>query len=335
MNSRLTGLAPGYLPAIVLSLSIISCGGGGGSEPVPASGSSTSGSGSDAGSSAGSGAGSALNDPAAAVYTGDELTTSSGNGSSNSVAMTTDGTYRYLDANGVPNHATGSFPSAGNPNTISAQSYQVYFSASPQLTTTVTWLKTPFSSESGISKAGWAINGLPFDVTTAEFWNNELGGSWNYEALTGGLNLGIDASNAHVQPTGAYHYHALPNGLLGVIGKGAAMTLVGWAADGFPVYARYGHQDPLDAGSMIVEVQGSWEVKAGLRPSGPGGAYDGTFTRDWEYVADSGDLDECNGRFGVTPEFPAGIYHYYITTDYPFILRCVKGSVVDPSFFLH
>ena len=53
----------------------------------------------------------------------------------------------------------------------------------------------------------------------------------------------------------------------------------------------------------------------------------GTFTQDYEYVAGLGDLDECNGRFGVTPEFPSGIYHYYITEGYPYIQRCVKGTV--------
>ncbi len=44
-------------------------------------------------------------------------------------------------------------------------------------------------------------------------------------------------------------------------------------------------------------------------------------------MAGSGDLDECNGRTGVTPEFPNGIYHYYATDTYPFLQRCVKGVV--------
>lgn len=302
----------GYMPAVLMSAVLISCGGGGGGSTSGSGGSSTS---------------------TSAVYTGDVLTVSTGNGTSNSVAMTADNNYRYMLSNGIPNHSTGSFPNAGNPNTISAQNYSVKCSAWPAVTSTITWLKTPFSTESGISKAGWAINGVPLDVTTAEFWNNETGGTWNYEALTGGLNLGIDDSNAHVQPSGAYHYHAMPEGLLTVLNKGTQMTLVGWAADGFPVYARYGHQDPLDATSPIVVLKGSWQIKSGTRPSGPGGSYDGTFTKDWEYVAGSGDLDECNGRYGVTPEFPQGIYHYYITDTYPFIQRCVKGTVVDPSFF--
>ena len=53
----------------------------------------------------------------------------------------------------------------------------------------------------------------------------------------------------------------------------------------------------------------------------------GTFTQDWEYVEGFGDLDECNGRVGVTPEFPNGIYHYYATDTYPFMTRCNKGEV--------
>jgi hypothetical protein len=52
----------------------------------------------------------------------------------------------------------------------------------------------------------------------------------------------------------------------------------------------------------------------------------GAFTQDYEYSAGSGDLDECNGRVGVTPEFPCGTYHYYITDTYPYIQRCVKGT---------
>ena len=46
-------------------------------------------------------------------------------------------------------------------------------------------------------------------------------------------------------------------------------------------------------------------------------------------MAGSGDLDECNGRVGVTPEFPGGIYHYYATDTYPYFQRCVKGAVAS------
>ena len=58
----------------------------------------------------------------------------------------------------------------------------------------------------------------------------------------------------------------------------------------------------------------------------PGGKYDGTFTADYEYVAGSGDLDECNGRFGVTPEYPQGIYYYCITEEFPQLARQWRGT---------
>ena len=53
----------------------------------------------------------------------------------------------------------------------------------------------------------------------------------------------------------------------------------------------------------------------------------GAFTQDYEYVEGLGDLDECNGRFGTTPEFPNGIYYYVVSDDFPFFTRCLKGGV--------
>jgi hypothetical protein len=48
-------------------------------------------------------------------------------------------------------------------------------------------------------------------------------------------------------------------------------------------------------------------------------------------VAGSGDLDECNGRTGPTPEFPGGTYHYVLTDDFPFVPRLWRGTP-DGSF---
>ncbi|HVJ87245.1 MAG TPA: YHYH protein, partial [Caulifigura sp.] len=137
---------------------------------------------------------------------------------------------------------------------------------------------------------------------------------------------------AHVQPTGAYHYHGLPTGLIDRLGGDAdKMLLIGYAADGFPMYTSRAHKEASDANSPIVEMKSSYRLKAGTRPDGPGGRYDGTFTRDFEFVAGAGDLDECNGRTGVTPENPEGTYYYALTKDYPFIPRMLKGEP-DPSF---
>ena len=183
---------------------------------------------------------------------------------------------------------------------------------------------------------GVTLEGIKLERDTAERFGN-----WSYEAITPGLAqrqtdgaqfqwLGTDCNNAHVQPTGVYHYHGLPEGLINRLGEGpdgaADMIAGGFAADGFPFYLRYGYRDPNDPQSGLVAVRGSWMLRPGTRPSAPGGPYDGTFREDWEYVEGSGDLDECNGRFGVTPEYPAGTYHYYLTDDYPYIPRCVFGT---------
>jgi hypothetical protein len=41
----------------------------------------------------------------------------------------------------------------------------------------------------------------------------------------------------------------------------------------------------------------------------------GTFHEDYEYVPGSGDLDEFNGRTVQTPEYPEGVYAYFLTVD--------------------
>jgi hypothetical protein len=112
------------------------------------------------------------------------------------------------------------------------------------------------------------------------------------------------------------------------------MIQVGWAADGFPIYDYHAYAKADDASSAIKELHSSYKLKKGTRPGGedgPGGAYDGTYTQDYEYVVGSGDLDEFNGRFGVTPEFPGGTYYYVITGEFPFIMRGFKGTP-DVSF---
>jgi hypothetical protein len=53
----------------------------------------------------------------------------------------------------------------------------------------------------------------------------------------------------------------------------------------------------------------------------------GAFRSEWSYVVGSGDLDDCNGRTGVTPEFPRGIYDDMATDSYPYFRRCLKGNI--------
>ncbi len=249
------------------------------------------------------------------------------------VSITIEGEHRVIRSNGLPNHETGEFPNQGNPNALRPQEIAFRVPANPEPSDRL----TPARPEFGV-----AVNGVIFDAGTGEFWTPEgrsfgARSAWNYEALAGGVDLGIDANNAHVQPTGKYHYHGLPIGLIeklrGDEGEDR-MLLLGWAADGFPIYGPVGYSNPMDAGSEITALESSYRVRTGERPDppeGPGGAFDGTFSADWEYVNGAGDLDECNGRFGVTPEFPEGTYYYVITEAFPSIPRFWRGAP-DPSF---
>lgn len=237
------------------------------------------------------------------------------------------GGQRRLVANGIPDHAIGAFPNAGNPNRPSEQNVDFQTTLAPVAT-----------KGAGLASkiSGYALNGVKFDPGTAEACDETCAnrgrgrnGEWRIEALGQRFfDFGVDANNAHVQPNGAYHYHGMPIGMMPQGGRVATMTLVGFAIDGFPIYARYGHSAAMDVASALRPMRSSYRLKttpdAGRPPTSV--APMGTFTQDYEYVAGLGDLDECNGRTDASPEFPKGAYHYYVTDSYPYVQRCVKGE---------
>lgn len=248
---------------------------------------------------------------------------------------------RLLSGNGLPNHAVGTFPSSGNPNTISAQSVSSSMTLTPALAGSDT-------SVGGQTTIAYALNSVKFDPGTAGTCPSTMTSTsscnlangtdtWRLEALGNNdgsrlFDFGTDQNNAHVQPTGTYHYHGMPEGLLTALGVSASnpkMVLVGWAADGFPVYARYCYSTATDATSAVKVCAGSYAHVSSPASGRPSTSLVplGWFTQDWTYSAGSGDLDECNGRTGVTPEFPKGIYYYMVTDTYPYYGRCVRGSV--------
>ncbi|MCB1228953.1 MAG: YHYH protein [Verrucomicrobiae bacterium] len=227
-------------------------------------------------------------------------------------------------ANGIPDHRVGAFPNRGNPNSITEQGYDIVIPSDPRPAPRATSQFGPF---------GIALNGVMLDPGAAEYWQGDPSLGWTYEALGGAVALGIDENHAHVQPTGAYHYHGLPTLYLKQLGVGADRhsAQIGWAADGFPIYALYGYREAKNPASGIVKLQSSYRLKSGKRPTepdGPGGTYDGAFVQDYEYVEGGGDLDECNGRFCVTPEYPEGTYAYFLTEAWPVIPRLFRGTPV-------
>jgi len=258
-------------------------------------------------------------------YSYSALNASASINATSTVSWTCTATTRSVASNGLPDHDVGAFPNANCPNTIRSYTVAASMPLAP--------VKTGTASNIGV--VGYAYNGVKFDPGTAGSCSATActlvgnTGSWNIEALgQSSFNFGVDSSNAHVQPSGEYHYHGMPEGAVNRLARGQAMTLVGYALDGFPVYARYGYSTPTDASSAVKVMTGSYRLKATPDTGRPStSTYPlGAFRQDYEYVAGLGDLDECNGRTGVTPEFPNGTYHYFITDSYPFIQRCVKGT---------
>jgi len=120
--------------------------------------------------------------------------------------------------------------------------------------------------------------------------------------------------------------------------------ILGFAYDGNPIYGPYGYENPLDAGSAVNRLSSSYYLKDN-RLGGPNPSEFplGTFIEDYEWrpSVQTGklELDENNGRFCVTPDYPEGIYAYFITIDingnpaFPYILGSNYYSLpVDSNY---
>ena len=124
-----------------------------------------------------------------------------------------------------------------------------------------------------------------------------------------------------------YAYYASPSTLRANDNGAQHSPILGFAYDGNPIYGAYGYTNPLDATSLITRMTSSYSIVS-IRDGGPPeSTYPiGTFIDDWKYTYASGTLDQNNGRFCVTPEFPDGTYAYFITVNgagnpvFPYIL---------------
>lgn len=156
-----------------------------------------------------------------------------------------DGNSRIPMANEIPDHDVGAFLNINNPCAISEQSISEFFPIGPSMSGYSTQLGDPW----GV--VGYVPNAVKIEAGTAGSCNDSgascslarpIQGTWSIEALgQTSFNFGDDLNHAHVQPTGHYHYYGIPEGFVDRLNKGTVMTLIAWAADGFPIYARYGY----------------------------------------------------------------------------------------------
>ncbi len=276
----------------------------------------------------------------------------------------------YVTTNGIPAYITGPFLD-GNPSLATTQSAAIFkFPLNPTQNTGTATATTGgniglfkngvalFDYRDGVSwnNATSAICGGPIMGCTAG------DGKWNRDAVVG-ERLGFDCAKAH-PAMGNYHHHQNPSAFgldtnvisticatypsdgLYVINSVEHSPLLGYAYDGFPIYGAYAYANTNGTGAIVRMKSGYQYRNITARTiwadgtdvlDGPAVSTTyplGYFREDYEFISHSTDpsyLDEHNGRFCVTPEYPSGIYCYFTTVDtnhnssYPY--------VVGPTFY--
>ena len=89
--------------------------------------------------------------------------------------------------------------------------------------------------------------------------------------------------------------------------------IIGWAYDGNPIYGPYGYT--TKSGGSVTQLKSGYKVD--LKDNRPPLSTfpEGFFVEDFAYYESNDEtvLDERNGRFCVTPEFPNGTYAYFVS----------------------
>lgn len=184
---------------------------------------------------------------------------------------------------------------------------------------------------------------------------------WNRDAIPAEM-AGFDCSKGH-PAMGNYHHHQNPSAFkldleivsdicnlydadgLYFIDETIHSPLIGFAFDGFPIYGAYGYRN-ADGSGGLERIKSGYQLRDITErthwadgtdvddgPDVNGTYFLGYFREDYEFISHSEEyyLDEHNGRFCVTPEYPAGTYAYFATVDenwnsaYPY--------AVGPSFY--
>ncbi len=277
-------------------------------------------------------------------------------------------TYSYISATGIPAYITGPFQD-GNPSLATAQNKIFRIPLNPVQGTGAV-ATTPGNIgvfKNGVALFDYR-DGVAWNNTTGAICGgpgNPMcpGGpgasqTWNRDAIPA-ERAGFDCAKAH-PAMGNYHHHQNPSAFnldlvvisnvcstypsdgLYVINPSQHSPLLGFAYDGFPIYGAYAYANTNGTGA-ITRMKSSYQLRTNTtRTNGPAinqvvgtqTFFNGYFREDYEYVSHASDptyLDAHNGRFCITPEYPAGIYCYFTTVDvnhnsaYPY--------VVGPTFY--
>ncbi len=205
--------------------------------------------------------------------------------------------------------------------TLAAESSELGMGANVVMLNGVKWEAYP--------AACFGVGDEPAGREAIGCFDDQLGNPWRYNIGSPLNDFGFDIYLAHLQPGGLYHYHSTPTVLYDIDCDGTASSpVVGYAADGFPVYGPCFE----DEDGTIRSAQSGYVLRTGERQDVVGyttpyvagnvktDEYTGQFIGDYEYVDTAGDLDACNGMT-VNAQ-----YGYYLTGSYPYVLSCYSGT---------
>jgi hypothetical protein len=235
----------------------------------------------------------------------------------------------YVSCTCIPGYDIG--PWTGNPNQPANQNFLFKITRTPAKNSG-TPIETPLG-HIGVWRNGVSV----FNAKDARSYNNK--NIWHQNAIVV-EGASFDDCLGHPAPNGEYHHHLNPVCLYDEEDSSKHSPIIGYAFDGFPIYGAYGFAN-VDGSGSITRMLSSYRLRditdRSTLPTGPLAASDhgpaisaqyplGYYLEDYEYVAGLGDLDEHNGRAGITPEYPQGTYAYYVTIDasgdaiYPYTL---------------
>jgi hypothetical protein len=259
----------------------------------------------------------------------------------------------FINATDIPSYDIGPWPS--NPNVASDQHLLERITRTPTL-------KTSANTATGLGTIGVWLNGVDiFNAKDANSYNNQ--NVWHSNAVVVEAS-GFDAALGHPEQQGGYHHHQHPVALAAQLGESSSHVspLLGFAFDGFPVYGAYMYAN-ADGTGGVKRMVSSYQLRSGLTTrntvvhlntdgttttmnvtAGPSASAQfplGYYVEDFQYVANSGDLNQFNMRFTVTPEYPLGTWAYFTTVDaagnsaYPYVVGEYYGGNVMQDDITH
>jgi hypothetical protein len=275
----------------------------------------------------------------------------------------------YVTTKGIPAYISGPYLD-GNPSNATNQNAIFKFPLTPVQNTSTPISTTGGNIGvfiNGVALFDYR-DGVSWQNSTSSLKGGPYGGMgdnvWNRDAVVG-ERLGFDCSKGH-PAMGNYHHHQNPSAFkfdLTIISTVCVMynsdglyaidstqhsPLLGFAYDGYPIYGAYGFKN-TDGTGGIVRMKSSYALRnittrttyAGSTVAvTPGPSVSATyplgyFKEDYQYNPTStltpDYLDIHNGRFCVTPEYPAGTYCYFATVKQNW--NSAYPYAVGPTFY--